>query len=166
MPKPLGILLHIRNRNERLLLVNLGCCALDVQPGFKTTGLVHLTMTNWLELPSALSNDDIILGTRCWHRIPICFLRSFCGACACSSCGTWFSIALLQESQRRCPGLFRFLARCLCLAVLFRGCWFARRQRCSWLEKTSRRCQTQSYLPKARISACFSPSKCSMHLCA
>lgn len=32
------------------------------------------------------------------------------------------------------------------------------------LRKHQGDCQTQSYLPKARISACFSPSKCSMHL--
>lgn len=96
-----------------------------------------------------------LMTTLFWGRVAdtgsrFAFLRSFYDACAYSSCGTWFWIALLQEFQHRCPGLFRFLARCLCLAVLFRGCWFARRQRCSWLEKTSRRLPNTIVLTKSQ----------------
>src|SRR5947209_4594952 len=47
----------------------------------------------------------------------------------------------------------RSLARCLCPAVLYRGCWFAHRQSCSSPGKTLKCRQAQSYKLGSRISA-------------
>lgn len=62
----------------------------------------------------------------------------------------------MQELLRRCPGRCRSLARCLCPAVPFRGCWFVHCQSCSSLGKTLGCYLAQSYKLESRISAYFS----------